>query len=173
MIKDRKSEIHAKGFNLAKGGVVRSEDETYEYDPVDFSKVRVGLRTLTDATLDLGTYRKVSPELGSKTTVLRAIYDHDYDTLRKISEYFYESSGIYQRLCRHLATLYRYDWVVTPLIIDEKGENKNKELKEFATVLTYLDKSEVKRAAEEIALEVMKSGAFYGLILDQGDFCTF
>ena len=76
-------------------------------------------------------------------------------------------------MCRYLATLYRYDWVVTPLTIDGKTENKNKELKDFTTVLSYLDKSEIKLAAEDIALEVMKKGVFYGLILDQGDYCTF
>lgn len=135
--------------------------------------MRVGLKRLNDATLNLGTYRQVRSDYGNKVFVLRAIYNHDYDQLRAISDYFYEASGIYYRLCRYLAFLYRFDWVITPLTIDDKKENKDKELKDFATVLNYLDKSEVKRVSGDIALEVIKSGVYYALLLDQGDYISF
>lgn len=135
--------------------------------------MKVGLRQLTDATLNLGTYKTVNKNFGDKTFILKAIYNHDYNSLRSISEYFYEASGIYYRLCRYLAFLYRYDWVITPLTIEEKNENKDKELKDFAKVLSYLDKSEVKRVSGDIALDVMIHGAYYALLLDQGDYITF
>lgn len=142
-----------------------------EADPIEFAKMRVGIKQLDDAILNLGSYRKVHPQYGDKNFVLKAIYNHDYDTLRNISDYFYEASGIYYRLCRYLAFLYRYDWVVTPMTVDMKDEsNTNKELKDFANVLNYLDKSEVKRTCGDIALEVMKSGVYYGLIIDNGDY---
>ena len=164
MLKNRQNEIHAKGFNLI------SREEA---DPIEFAKLRVGIKQLDDAILNLGTYRQVNRQYGDKAFVLRAIYNHDYDTLRKISDYFYEASGIYYRLCRYLAFLYRYDWLVTPMTIDMKDEsNTNKELKDFANVLNYLDKSEVKRTCGDIALEVIKSGVFYGLIVDNGDYFT-
>ena len=162
MLKNRQNEINAKGFNLAS---------SYSSEPIEFARLRVGLKQFDDAILNLGTYRKVHPHYGNKEFVLRAIYNHDYDTLRAISDYFYEASGIYMRLCRYLAFLYRYDWLVTPMTEDMKEEgNANRELKDFAHVLTYLDKSEVKRTCGDIALEVMKSGVFYGLIVDNGDY---
>ena len=36
--------------------------------------------------------------------------------MRNISNFFYKTSGIYARLCRYMAYLYRYDWFITPYI---------------------------------------------------------
>lgn len=72
------------------------------------------MRKVDDILVNLGTYKKVNANYGNKQFILNAIYRHDYATLREISNYFYESSGIYYRLCNYMATLYRFDWYVTP-----------------------------------------------------------
>jgi len=38
----------------------------------------------------------------------------DIPTMRDISNFFYRTSGIYSRLCRYMAYLYKYDWFITP-----------------------------------------------------------
>lgn len=96
---------------------------------------------------------------------------HDEKTLREISKYFYESSGIYYRLCRYMAFLYRYDWYLMPY--REKIEETKKIEKGFSEALLYLDKSQVKRLSGNIALEIMKSGVYYAIALDYGDYCAF
>ena len=131
--------------------------------------MRVGLRKVDDALINLGSYRKVNPNYGNKNFVLQAIYRHDYDTLREISNYFYEANGIYYRLCRYMAYLYRYDWYVTPFVIDAEKEKQNKILTDFAKVLSYLDNSDTKRLCGDIVLEVMRNGVYYGIIMDFGD----
>ena len=131
--------------------------------------MRVGLRKVEDALINLGSYRKVNPNYGNKNFVLQAIYKHDYDTLREISNYFYEANGIYYRLCRYMAYLYRYDWYVTPFVIDAEKEKQNKILTDFAKVLSYLDNSDTKRLCGDIVLEVMRNGVYYGIIMDFGD----
>jgi hypothetical protein len=100
--------------------------------------------------------------------VLNAIYKHDYKTLREISNYFYESSGIYYRLCRYLAYLYRYDWYVTTYLVGDK-ENEKKVLKDYSNVLLYFDKSNVKYNCGRIALDIIKEGVYYGIVMDFGD----
>lgn len=130
--------------------------------------MRIGTKKLDDAILNLGTYRKVNSNYGDKSYILQAIYRHDYSTLREVSNYFYEASGIYQRLCKYLAFLYRYDWYVTCYTQSEKA-NKNKQLNDFSKVLLYLDNSDVKRLFGNIALEVVKSGAYYGCLIDMND----
>lgn len=137
--------------------------------PRDFSKLTVGAKQVKDATIDLGTYQKVNPNYGNKAFVLKAIYDHNYDVLREISKYFYEASGIYYRLCNYLAKLYRYDWYVTPYIENPERENQKKVLKDFNAALAYLDNSDVKRLCDKIALDIIKEGAFYGIIVDFND----
>lgn len=130
--------------------------------------MRVGLRTIDDVVVNLGTYKKVNPNYGDKNFVLRAIYNHDYATLREISNYFYESDGIYYRLCRYMAHLYRYDWYVTPYESSDSA-NEKKLLKDFSQLLLYLDKSSVKKVFSSIALDVMRDGVYYGIMVDFGD----
>jgi hypothetical protein len=45
--------------------------------PVDFAKIRVGVKSLSDATLKLGDLRKINPTLADKEQVLRAIQHGD------------------------------------------------------------------------------------------------
>lgn len=138
-----------------------------ERSPREFEKIVAGSRRIEDATLNLGTYKKVNSNYGNKTFVLDAIYRHDYKTLREISTYFYEASGIYYRLCNYLAKLYKYDWYVTPYKVD--GEKTNKILKDFSNVLTYLDNSEIKRLCDKMALDIITEGVYYGIVVDFGD----
>lgn len=130
--------------------------------------MRVGLRTVDDTLINLGSFKKVNRNYGDKSFVLRAIYKRDYRTLREISDYFYESSGIYHRLCKYLAFLYRFDWYVTPYATDV-SKDKDKLLKDFSKVLLYLDKSNVKRLCGNIALDIIKDGVYYGILVDFGD----
>ena len=171
LLKPRQEEIKAKGFNLVQTGIHQEPRQFDMFEPnYDYSKINVGVRRLDDAIINLGSYKKINSNYGDKQYILRAIYKHDYESLRNISDYFYEASGIYYRLCRYLATLYRYDWYVTPYIIkkDEKDNNKTV-MNDFAKALVYLDNSEVKRTCGDIALEVVKAGVYYGYILDFND----
>lgn len=132
--------------------------------------MRVGSKTIEDITINLGTYKKVNANYGNKQFVLNAIYTHNYDTLREISNYFYESSGIYYRLCRYLAYLYRFDWYVT--VYRDTKEKEGKILKDFSKVLLYFDKSDIKRVCGDISLAMIKDGVYYGIIVDFDDrFC--
>ena len=79
-----------------------------------YNKIKIGAKQLEDAALNLetqpyGTLKYGNRTLGSKKTVMQALADNDLDTLRAISNYFYRTSGIYQRACNYFATLYRYD----------------------------------------------------------------
>jgi hypothetical protein len=97
---------------------------------------------------------------------------HEYQTLRAISNYFFEVSGLYERLCKYFATLYRYDWYITPYIIDEKVKDE-KVLTDFAQALDYMDESYIKKLCGEIALKVIVNGCYYGYIVDTKKGFTF
>jgi hypothetical protein len=136
----------------------------------------VGLKNLDDAIMNLSSHSKVNRNYGDKAFILNAMHRKDYETVREISNYFYEASGIYQRMCKYLALLYRYDWFVTPFQEKKTGGSKeptaasgNKMLADFSKVLKYLDNSDVKRLFGNIALEVVKNGSYYGCIIDFND----
>ncbi len=147
--------------------MIESDDDMRE--PLDFSKMKVGLRTVGDALINVSSFGQVKRDYGDKQFILNAIYKEDYNTLREASKYFYRSSGIYYRLCRYLAFLYRYDWYVSTVMIDENQAGQNKALKDFSKLLTYFEKSNIKKMFGDIALEIVVNGSYYGCVVDFGD----
>ena len=136
----------------------------FEEENFDFAKIRIGSKKLEDAILDLDTYKRVNPRLGDKDFVLRAINENKDRDLRQISDFFYRTSGIYSRLCRYMAYLYRYDWMVTPYI-NSDSMKKEKILDGFNKVLNFLDKFEIKKFFGEVALKVIRYGCYYGYVV--------
>ena len=159
------------------------------YVPTDFSKIRIGVQTLSDAVLSLGEYKKINPRLGDKQKILQAINRGDIKEMRSISDFFYKTSGIYSRLCRYMAYLYKYDWFITPFIggcagllahnVDFGEEETEEELKEkkkyfdhFFKVLKYLESFEIKKFFGEVALKVVRNGCYYGYLITQTNSIT-
>ena len=170
MINNRMEAIKAKGFSMATANDTREFNETYV--PTDFNKIKVGLQTLKDATLeDISPLKKIDPRYADKQTVQRAIAQNDLDSMREISNFFYRQSGIYNRLCRYLAYMYRYDWMVTPYVGERDKEKISEEklLLPFYNILNYLDNFGVKEFFGDVALKVVRNGCYYGYIIDSGD----
>ena len=90
----RQEAIRSKGFDM--GGTT-------------YGKIKIGTKSLEDAVLNIGEYKRINPLLGDKKEVLMAINTGDVERMRQISNFFYRTSGIYNRLCRYLAYMYRYD----------------------------------------------------------------
>jgi hypothetical protein len=160
-------EIKRKGFNMSIGNDAIPDLSTY--NPTDFAKIKVGLKTLEDAIVDIGDLKKIDPRYTDKETVLKAIHNADFNTMREISNFYYKTSGIYNRLCRYMAYLYRYDWMITPYVNSEKGE---KVLEGFDKALLYLDNFEVKKFFGDVALKVIRFGCYYGYLIPKAEKMT-
>lgn len=158
-MRHRQEEIRSKGFAL-------SEPESTGA-PLDFSKLRVGVKTLEDAVVDTNPYKAVggNSKYSDKNFILKALVNKDYESLRRISNFFFDSSGIYSHACKYLAHLYRYDWYLIPYINDSDKVNEDKVLKEFANLLEFFDNSHLKLQCNDLALKVIKNGCYYGYIL--------
>ena len=127
----------------------------------EYGKIKVGVKTLDDAILNLGSLKVANKNYGDKKVVLKALADKDVNTLIEISNYFYRTSGIYFRACNYFANLYRYDWYIEPKYYDSSIA-KDKMIKEFNKVLECLDNSYIKKLCGDIALSVIKNGCYYG-----------
>ena len=159
------AQIKKKGFNMIGTEDYQSlnQNEMEEYVSTDFSKIRVGIKTVSDAIFKLGDFQKVNPSLAKREQVLRAIHYGNFEKMRNISNYFYKVSGIYQRLCRYLAYMYRYDWLITPHY--SKSMKPDKLLEGFYKILTYLDNFQAKKFFGDVALKVVKNGCYYGYLI--------
>ena len=100
--------------------------------------------------------------------VLKALWEKDLPLLREISNFFYRSNGIYFKACNTYGTLYRYDWYITPEVLDEKAKTE-KILKEFSDICNFLDDSNIQKMCADIALDVIINGAYYGYLVDSED----
>ena len=148
--------------------VSRQSKNTPPHEDVDFSKIKIGLKNLEDAILTIGDYQKNSGSLASKAKIFQAIKNADQYTMFQISNYFFHVSGIYQRLCRYMAYLYRYDWMVTPQYDREKVDTE-KLVKDYSKALKFLDDFKIKKVFGEIALKVIRNGCYYGYIIRTKD----
>ncbi len=144
------------------------------YTPMNFGKIRAGLKTLEDATLNLGTYRRANENFGDKDYVVKCIADGNLNKERAISNFYYRTSGIYNKVCRYVAYIYRYDWMITPVVDrglvvvpshNEPSESsRNRYLKDFFTILKKFDDFNVKKFCGDAALKVIKNGCYYGYL---------
>ena len=155
LTQDRQSQIHNKGFDMSQ--------------QINYNKIKVGPKILEDAVLNLSTLKTTNKKNYTKGVVLKALADRDLPKLREISNYFYETNGIYKVVCHYYAFLYRYDWFVTAEIFDKKGINEDKLTKEFYQLLSYLDNSQIKQTCGEIALKIIKNGAYYAYVVPNPD----
>lgn len=157
-MRHRQEEIREKGFAL-------TEPESTGA-PLDFSKIKVGIKSLEDAIVDVNPYKQLGnkSKYGNKNFILKALTNKDYESLRRISNFFFDSSGIYSHACKYLASLYRYDWYIVPYINDSTGVNENKVLKEFANALEFFDNSHIKLQCSDLALKIIKNGCYYGYL---------
>lgn len=170
-MRNRKEELHAKGFDVSCGGRENINPQQSQYNGLphlDFNKIKVGAKTLDDAVMDLGVYKKVNPRCADKKTVLRAIDSYNLKAMREISDFFYKTSGIYNRIIRYMAFMYRYDWYITPYVNDKKMKN-DKVLEGFYKCLKSLENFGVKKKLGDIALKVLRNGAYYGYKVEQSD----
>ena len=151
----KQERIHEKGFDL------------YNRKPdTDFGKIKVGVKTIDDAVIHLGDLKKTqNRNLGNKRYIYKCIEEMNIKELREISNYFYRTSGIYQSVCNYVANMYRYDWYVIPEVYEENVKEE-KIIGEFNKVLNYLDNSYIKKVCGDIALKVVKDGAYYGYMVE-------
>lgn len=132
---------------------------------VDFTKIQVGAKVLDDATTITGELTKLNSRLADKQQVLKAMENCDYASMREISTFFYRTSGIYARLCRYLAYLYRFDWLVTPMVIEDTEKTQKKTLEDFHSVLYAMDNFDIKSFLGDVSLKVIKFGCYYGYVI--------
>ena len=148
-------EIHDKGFNM----------RISNYSSDDYSKIKVGAKTLDDAVLDISATTKAMKSIVKREDIINALAQGNISQLRQYSNIFYKISGIYERLCKYLAYLYKYDYYTIPYVIDDKIKQE-KILSECNKVFTFLDNSHLRQLFGNCANMVIKDGCYYGYEID-------
>lgn len=135
----------------------------------NFNLIKVGKNTLQNDVVKIISSGEGSPSRTpnvKRENVARAINNQNLKELRTYSNVFFNTDGIYSRLCRYMAYLYRYDWTITPLVLDEKIKEA-KIVEGWYKASLLLERSQLKKVFGEIALKVIKDGCYYGYLLEQ------
>jgi hypothetical protein len=116
---------------------------------------------------DIGQYQSMGRSIYTKRIVVKAIESREIPQIRSISKHFYLTSGIYGRVCRYLALLPTYDYLITPYVYAE-NVRKDRLLADFQRSLRFLDNMNLKTKLQQIALKVVVEGVYYGYVRNNG-----
>lgn len=61
MSDDRITQIHKKGFDMSTPRSIPTEGNVIPN--IDYSKIKIGIKSLDDAIVNLGAYRKLNPNM--------------------------------------------------------------------------------------------------------------
>lgn len=89
------NKIHFKGFDMFRN----INDTVTPQHPIDYRSIKVGIKTLEDATLNLDSLKAKKIKVYRKEDILSALADRNLEKLREISDYFFRTNGIYRRVC--------------------------------------------------------------------------
>ena len=140
-------------------------------ETMNFKRLGSKAKMSDNAILDLGMLSTSRNNSSDIDDIVKGIENRDYVYLREISNYYFDASGIYARLCRYMAYLLTYDWMVTPYIVSDSMK-KEKVLSEFNKVLVYLDNMNCKVSFREIGLSIIKNGVYYGYLRENATSST-
>lgn len=164
----KQEHIKEKGFKIPLASDTDGLPPLDDRQLFDFSKLKVGAKTLEDAVItNAGDLKRANPKLADKQTVLKAIDTQNYTLMREISDFFYRTNGIYQRLCKYMSNLYCYDWMITPYNNSNKTTDNEKILTSFYEALSLLDNFNVKAFLGKAAARVIRYGVYYGYIIEK------
>lgn len=143
--------------------MIRSRDES-PYN--NYARIKVGNKVYDDATLDLKILKKDKERYFlHKERVIKALVENDVCTLRDISNYFYRTNGIYQKVVNYYATMYRFDWYISPEVFSENA-SQEKIVADFLKQLDYFDASNIKQLCSDWSLMVLRDGVYYGYVYE-------
>ena len=148
---DRQEQIFEKGFDM-----IHNPERINDY-----ARIKIGSKAYDDAVVDLSYYKKMEKRhFRDKEHILKALMDNDVPVLRELSNYFYRTNGIYQKVVNYYATMYRFDWYMAAEPFTETV-NEEKVAADFVKALTYFDNSNIKKICGEFALKVIRDGVCY------------
>lgn len=145
-----------------------SKLRTLGADTNKFNRIAVGGKSLAnDVVITKDWLQSFGRKKTDKKTVIDAIEKGNLAELRRLSNIFYRRSGIYSRLCRYMAYLFRYDWMITPVVSWKNKPQDTKVIEGWLRGCKFLENSKFKKTCGDIALKVMRQGCYYGYRLDQ------
>lgn len=87
-----------------------------------------------------------------------------------LSEFFFQTNGLYKRIIVHYATFLTYSWILVPYLKKRKFEISEKTIADaYYNAADFCSSFQIERKCALFAKDVLVKGAYYGLVRDEGD----
>lgn len=104
----------------------------------------------------------------SRDEIDRILRDGNPIECAALSEYYFNTNGLYKRIILHYATFLTYSWILVPYVKnplkDKLADKKNTAV--YYTAADFCTNFQIDRKCTLFAKEVLVKGAYYGLIYD-------
>lgn len=128
------------------------------------------------ATTD-DAFKKLSGKYSTKTTrryspeeIQRIVEEGNPVDRAELSNFFFQTDGLYKRIIIHYATFLTYSWVLVPYKKNRKLEITDKKIADtYYRAADFCTTFQIERKCATFAKDVLVKGAYYGLLRDEGD----
>lgn len=89
-----------------------------------------------------------------------------------LSEFFFQTNGLYKRIILHYATFLTYSWILVPYPKDKNNKGNITEKKtaaQYYRAADFCTTFQIERKCALFAKDILVKGAYYGLIHDEGN----
>ena len=122
-------------------------------------------------------YKKINGKYSTKTTrhytpeeIQRIVEEGSPVERAELSNFFFQTDGLYKRIIIHYATFLTYSWVLVPYKKNRKLEITDKKIADtYYRAADFCTTFQIERKCATFAKDVLVKGAYYGLLRDEGD----
>ena len=113
---------------------------------------------------------KKSARTYTKDEIINIVSRGDPIQQALLSEFFFQTNGLYKRIIVHYATFLTYSWILVPYLKKRKFEISEKTIADaYYNAADFCTNFQIERKCALFAKDVLVKGAYYGLIRDEGD----
>lgn len=91
----------------------------------------------------------------------------DVEALIDLSKFYYRTNGNYRNNINLLATLPKYDYVITPIYDLDKKKDKKKIVGSFYEANSFVDELNIPVTFTHVSRELLKNGTYYGILREE------
>ena len=122
-------------------------------------------------------YKKINGKYSAKSTrhytpqeIQRIVEEGTPVERAELSNFFFQTDGLYKRIIIHYATFLTYSWVLVPYKKNRKLEITDKKIADtYYRAADFCTTFQIERKCATFAKDVLVKGAYYGLLRDEGD----
>lgn len=129
-----------------------------ERDMINFEKLSEGIYAVNYKTKP--TYLKYTKE-----QIQKSLESGNANSLRTISNYFFNISGQYRRILHYFSSMLTFDYLIVPHTYNKKADFQDT----FDKILKYSDNANIKESNRFIAFTVLLDGIYYGYERNEND----